>query len=80
MSGGLDSPCRSAAAVTPSDTTDLGFVSRQLFVGGAGNVTAIMADGTTVLFTGVLAGAFLPIRCSRVKATGTTATNMVALS
>lgn len=70
----------SAQAVTTSDTVDLTNVSRALFVGGAGNVVVIMFDGTTVTFTGVTAGTILPIRVSRVKATGTTATNMVALS
>ena len=69
-----------AQAVTTSDTVDLTNVSRGLFVGGAGNVVVIMADGTTVTITGVTAGTLLPIRVSRVKATGTTATNMVALS
>ena len=80
ITAGLSGNASSAVAVTPSDTTDLTYVSRWLFVGGAGNVTCIMADGTTVLFTGILAGTLLPIRCSRVKATGTTATLMVALS
>jgi len=70
----------SAVAVTPSDTVDLTYVSRELYVGGAGNVTAIMADGSTVLFSTVPAGTRLPIRVSRVKATGTTATLMVAIS
>lgn len=72
--------CESAAAVTPSDTVDLTNTSRSIFVGGAGNVVAIMFDGTTVTFTGVTAGTILPIRATRIKATGTTATNMVALS
>jgi hypothetical protein len=68
-----------AAAVTPSDGTDLTFVSKKLFVGGAGNLVVITAAGNTVTFTGVAAGTILPIRVSRVKATGTTATNIVAM-
>jgi hypothetical protein len=32
-----------------------------------------------VTFTAVAAGTLLPIRCSRVNSTATTATNMVAL-
>ena len=71
----------SAVAVTPSDTVDLTYVSRALWVGGtSGTITAIMADGTTVLFSGVPTGTLLPIRVSRVKATGTTATLIVAIS
>lgn len=69
-----------AAVVTPSDTVDLAFVSRALYVGGAGNITVIMAgDGSTVLFSAVPAGLVLPIRVNRVKATGTTATLIVAM-
>lgn len=70
---------RFAAAVTPSDTTDLTITTRYLFVGGAGTLTVDMSNGATVLFTGVLAGSVLPIRVNRVRATGTTATNIVAL-
>lgn len=72
-------PATTGQAVTPSDTVDLTNVSRWLFVGGAGNVVVITSAGTTLTFTGVAAGTLLPIRVSRVKATGTTATNMVAL-
>lgn len=72
-------PCRHAAAVTTSDSTDLSDVTRFLFVGGAGALTVIMQDGTTAVFTGVIAGSVLPIACSRVKATGTTATNITAM-
>lgn len=68
----LESPALNAAAVTPSDSTDLPHVSRALYVGGAGNVTVTPAGGTaSVAFTGVLAGSILPIRVSRVWATGT---------
>lgn len=71
---------RYAVAVTPSDTTNLTNVTRGLFVGGVGNLSVVMAgDGATVVFTGVPAGAFLPIRVSRVNSTLTTATNITAV-
>lgn len=68
-----------AAAVTPSDATILrGTVG--LFIGGAGNLTVVMAeDGATVAFNGLTAGTLLPIRVKQVKSTGTTATAIVAL-
>jgi hypothetical protein len=72
-------PASNAVAVTPSDGTDLTYTSRALFVGGAGNVAVIMAGGQTVTFTGVTAGALLPIRVSRVLSTGTTATTITAV-
>jgi len=74
-----DAPSSDAAVVAPSDATPLTFVTKALFVGGAGNVAVIMQGGAAVTFTGVLAGQILPIRVSQVKATGTTATNIVAL-
>ena len=71
-------PAQDAAVVTASDTTHLGNV-RGLFVGGAGNVALVTAAGSTVVFTGVAAGSILPVRCTQVNSTSTTATNIVAL-
>jgi hypothetical protein len=76
---GLDSPALNAEAVTPSDSVSLTNDSRGLFVGGAGNISVLMSGGTTVTFTGVVAGSVLPIRANRINATSTTATNMVSL-
>lgn len=67
-----------AAAVTASDVTVLSGVVG-LFVGGAGNVAVVTARGTTVAFTGVAAGSTLWLSVTKVKATGTTATNITAL-
>lgn len=73
-------PARNAAAVTPSDTVDLAELTRGLYVGGTGDVTVNMADtGSAVKFAAVPAGTLLPIRASRVKSTGTTATDIVAV-
>lgn len=73
-------PAVSAASVTPNDSTDLAFTpTRALWVGGAGNINVDMADGTTVLFSGLAAGTLLPIQVKRVRATTTTATLIVAL-
>jgi hypothetical protein len=72
-------PASNAAAVTPNDSTDLAVTSRALFVGGAGNIAVTMAGGQSITFTGVTAGAVLPIRVSRILSTGTTATSIVAV-
>ena len=72
-------PGEGAAAVTPNDSTDLTTIARALYVGGAGNVKIDAADGSTVTFSGVLAGSILPVRAARVYSTGTTATNIVAI-
>lgn len=76
---GLDSPALNAEAVTPSDSVSLTNDSRGLYVGGAGNISVLMSGGTSVTFTGVVAGSILPIRVNRINATSTTATNMVSL-
>lgn len=73
------SPSEFAAAVTPADGTDLtNGICRGLFIGVAGNVN-LDVGGATVLFKGLSAGSILPVRASRVRATSTTATDIVAL-
>lgn len=74
----LLSPADHAGAVTPSDTAQLAFVTKRLWVGGAGNVTLITVGGETVEYASVPAGTYLRVRAAQVKATGTTATNIVA--
>ncbi len=69
---------RSGVAVTPSNDTDLTNLTRALYVGTGGNLSVIMATGETLAIPSVPAGAFLPIRVSRVRATGTTASGIVA--
>lgn len=78
--GSLDAPAAHAETVTPSDGTDLTYASRAVWVGGAGNMAVVMLSGAAVTFTGIAAGTLLPIRVSRIKSTGTTATTILALS
>ena len=66
-------------AVTPSNTVDLPWLSHSVWVGGAGNVAAVMQDGVVATFTGVAAGEVLPIMAKRINSSGTTATSLVAL-
>ncbi len=73
------SPARGAVNVVPSDTNDLPQVSRAIYVGLGGDVTATLADGDTVTFTAVPGGAILPIRVSAIAASGTTASGILAL-
>lgn len=76
---GTMDPGSSAVVISKDDTTELACVSRAIFVGGAGNMSCLMADGTTCVFTGIVAGSVLPIRVRRVNSTNTSATNMVAI-
>lgn len=69
-----------AIVITPDDNTDLALAPATLYVGGAGNLSVIMKSNQTVLFSNIPAGTFLPIQVDRVKATGTTATLIVAMN
>jgi hypothetical protein len=73
-------PDTSFRAVTPSDTAPIkGGMARALFIGVTGNVSVVNENGVAVVFKGVVAGSILPIVTNRVNATGTTATDIVAL-
>ena len=76
MSDNFQVPSR-AAAVTPSDTTQI--YASALFVGGAGNVAVVTEGDDTVTFSGVQAGSMLVLRIKQVRSTSTTATNIVRL-
>lgn len=67
-----------AAAITKSDSTNLAYPS-VVYVGGTGNVKVTTAQGSTVTFVGVPAGAVIPVQVIRVWSTDTTATSMVAI-
>ena len=72
-------PAEDAGAVTPSDSTNLTSIARSLYVGTAGNVTLLTVGQNVVTFSNVQSGTILPVRTTRVNATSTTATNIVAL-
>lgn len=74
-----------AFAITGSDTTDqlTAGLSKQsnafrVYVGGTGAVSVICAEDTAAtVFSGLPAGYILPVLVTRVRTTGTTATNLV---
>jgi hypothetical protein len=67
-----------ALVVTPSDTVNLTYPS-VIYVGTAGNVRVMTAEGDTVTFVGLAAGAVVPVQVIRVYATSTTASNLIAI-
>ena len=74
------SPASSAVAVTPSDSTELTYVARALYVGVGGNLAVKLRDDSlAVVLVGVAEGSVLPVQVKQVMATDTTATNIVAL-
>jgi len=70
---------RRFTSITASDTENLDFVPRALYVGGAGDVALVGLDGTTVTFAGAQPGTIINVAYKRVNSTNTTATNLVAL-
>jgi hypothetical protein len=73
----LTSPPEHGAAVVPG--ADLGHVTRALYVGGGGDVAVRLQDGTELTFANVPTGTLIPIRVTRVLATGTSATQIIGL-
>lgn len=72
-------PAGRAVAIVPTDVAATVFPTcRGVYVGVAGDLKVVMADGTTVVFTAAPVG-YHPLQISRVFATGTAATNLVAL-
>lgn len=73
------SPSRSAFAVTPSDGVALPVVPKALYVGTGGHVTVRCVDDTAdVVFRNVPSGGLVRVRALYVRATGTTASDIVA--
>lgn len=80
----VNTGAQGAVMVTPNDGANIVFPkgtteTKWLFVGVTGNVNAIMADGSTATFTGLLTGTIYPLCVKRILATDTTATSIVAL-
>lgn len=75
----LSDPKGGAFSVTPHDTNDLSQRCDSLWVGVGGDVKVDTSLGDTVTFVGVTSGSILPIRCTRVYSTGTTATDIHGL-
>lgn len=76
---GLDGPFHKAVAVTPDDANDLALVCRGIQVTVAGNLHCTFADDTAPVTIAVQPGFTYRFMLSRVWATGTTATGIVAL-
>lgn len=73
-----NAPATTLVALTKSDSATFS-PTRGLYVGGAGDVAVVDLSGNSVTLVGALAGSVLPIRCTQLLSTGTTATNVIAL-
>jgi len=78
----VSDPAAHCYAVTPNDSIDIPTTAKAIYVGTTGDIKVELAGdnvGVATVFKTVPAGAFLPIRARRIWATGTTATNIVAM-
>lgn len=76
----MSHPSYDYAAVTPNNSVDLpGGQARAFYIGGAGSIVLRDSAGDDVTFVAVNSGSILPVSAKRVLASGTTATNIVAL-
>ncbi|MFK5980274.1 MAG: hypothetical protein QM488_15435 [Rhizobiaceae bacterium] len=66
-------------AITPDDASELDEITRAIFIGTAGDVAIVLASNTELLFRNVGSGTILPIRARFVKATGTSAADLLGL-
>jgi hypothetical protein len=75
----LSGPASHGFSVTPSDSALLSETTRGLYVGTAGDIAALMVSGASIALSSVPAGSLLPLRLTKIMATGTTASGIVAL-
>ena len=78
FAAGLTAPATDGAPALPSAAEDFAQVSRALWIGGAGDLDLVLADGARVVLAGVPGGILLPVRARALRG-GTTATGVVAL-
>jgi hypothetical protein len=77
----LIAPARNAFAITPNDATALPALPKAIYIGYGGSIVLRSVDGTQdVTLVNVANGSILDVRAKFVRATGTTATNMIGLA
>jgi hypothetical protein len=77
---GLLAPPARAVAIVPSDSINLDFVTRGIYIGAAGNIKALTLFEDEATFVNLPAGFILVGQFIRVFDTDTTATSLVALA
>lgn len=77
----VSGPASDAIPVTPSDSVDLGKVCKALWLplSATGGIVRVITEASNTRDLPLYPGDLLPIRVSRVLATGTTATGIWAL-
>jgi hypothetical protein len=80
-SDSLIAPAREAFALVPNDATELARATKAVYVGTGGDITLrAVGSETDVVLRNVVAGSVLAIRLRAIRATGTTAANLVGFA
>jgi hypothetical protein len=74
----LQAPLEDGFAITPHASDELTYLTRAIWVGGAGNLDVVLLSGAEVSIDAVPAGTLLPIRVKAVR-NSSTATLLVGL-
>ncbi len=72
-------PATRCVAVTPHDANPLSDIPKAMYIGTGGTIVLQGTSGGDASFANVADGSVLPVRARFVKATGTTASDIVAL-
>ena len=76
----VSAPATSVAAVTPHDSNALPDIPKALYVGTGGNITMRGVSGAAdQVWKNVASGTILPFRARYIRATGTSAADILAL-
>lgn len=79
-SDSLIAPANAAFMITPDDVNELSDVTKALYIGTGGDIVLRPQQGTSdVTFRNLQSGSILDVRVSAVRATGTTAADIVGL-
>lgn len=76
----LTGPASAGFAIIPNDSLDLVEITRAVYIGIGGDLVVTVASGQALTFASVPDGSVLPLRISRVHATGTTAESILGLT
>ncbi len=75
----VSAPATRVVAVAPHDSNALVDIPKALFIGTGGTVILRGLAGVDVTFKNLASGSILPVRAQYVRATGTTAADILAL-
>lgn len=73
------SPSRAPYPIVPHDSNELPLIPKGIYVGGGGDVTLRGVDGSAdVIYRNLPDASYIAVRASHVRATGTTASALIA--